>query len=950
MPTADTNVFISYSHDSPEHEARVLALADRLRADGIAAMIDQYQNAPPEGWQLWMEKQIDEAQFVLLVCTETYLRRVRKQETPGKGLGVLWESTIIYSCLYDAGVVNEKFIPIVFGQDDTQFIPRPLKPTTYYDVSADEGHDLLYSRLTDQHATPAAPLGPRRKISPRPASARARPHDPAPPLTPNLVHPYALQANFTGRVDERKELTAWLDDDAHSICALIAMGGMGKSALAWYWMQNDVLPAAQSCEASAVEGVMWWSFYEGESSFAKFIDEALKYASGQPQIDAERFPTPYDRAQELRKQLQHKRVLFILDGFERQLRAYARLDTAYQQDDTANLPRDERACVDPTAARLLNDIAAGSTRAKLLLTTRLMARDLEDRAGGALAGVLKRELKELSPADALAFMRAQGVTRGTTAEIAAACEAYGYHPLSLRLLSGLIANDARTPGDIAAAPRHDVHDNLIQRQHHVLEQSYNALHEEERALLSRIAAFRSPMDYDALLIFNTLGNEARFDAALEDLRARGLLQRDMARNRYDLHPIVRHYAYDRLTDKTGVHTRLRDYFATIPAPDANKVRSIEDLLPIIELYHHTARAGRYDEARDLLDARLIPNPLYFRFGAYQICIELLRVLFPDGEDRPPQLKNEDAQAWTLNGLANSYSLSGQPRRAMRVFQVGNAIAEKLSDKENLAIGLGNIAYMAQIILGELAAAENNLRRSIELCHEVGNEFWEAAGHQELGRLLSYCSEFDEAAGEFEISAAYWHLNGHPQGVCVDESYRAMRALLMGDVRGTLEAAQQVLKFWKKNAEEKFPVERDFIKAKWLLGAALLMEGKDLKSAAAHLAEALARCRRINLVETEPDILLSWARWHHEKGNAEEAKKQAGEALAIADRCEFRLKQAEIHMFLARVALEAGEREVARVEAERARERAWCDGPPYCYKPALDEAEGMLKELGAGEEK
>ena len=51
-------VFISYSHDSPEHEDRVLELSDRLREEGIAANIDQYQTAPPEGWQLWMEKEI----------------------------------------------------------------------------------------------------------------------------------------------------------------------------------------------------------------------------------------------------------------------------------------------------------------------------------------------------------------------------------------------------------------------------------------------------------------------------------------------------------------------------------------------------------------------------------------------------------------------------------------------------------------------------------------------------------------------------------------------------------------------------------------------------------------------------------------------------------------------------------------------------------------------------
>jgi hypothetical protein len=66
-------VFISYSHDSAEHQARVLGLADRLRADGVAAEVDQYEAAPPEGWPLWCEQQIEAADFVLMVCTQKLL-------------------------------------------------------------------------------------------------------------------------------------------------------------------------------------------------------------------------------------------------------------------------------------------------------------------------------------------------------------------------------------------------------------------------------------------------------------------------------------------------------------------------------------------------------------------------------------------------------------------------------------------------------------------------------------------------------------------------------------------------------------------------------------------------------------------------------------------------------------------------------------------------------------
>jgi hypothetical protein len=85
---AAPRLFISYSHDSAEHEDRVLALADRLRDDGIDALIDQYETAPPDGWPMWMDREIQRADFVAMVCTETYLRRVegRNKRTTDPGM------------------------------------------------------------------------------------------------------------------------------------------------------------------------------------------------------------------------------------------------------------------------------------------------------------------------------------------------------------------------------------------------------------------------------------------------------------------------------------------------------------------------------------------------------------------------------------------------------------------------------------------------------------------------------------------------------------------------------------------------------------------------------------------------------------------------------------------------------------------------------------------------
>jgi hypothetical protein len=207
--------------------------------------------------------------------------------------------------------------------------------------------------------------------------------------------------------------------------------------------------------------------------------------------------------------------------------------------------------------------------------------------------------------------------------------------------------------------------------------------------------------------------------------------------------------------------------------------------------------------------------------------------------------------------------------------------------------------------------------------------------------------FYEAQVELAASTQYWEQANEKQRLCIDLSYRVLYALYIGDVHMALEAAGRA----RKLADVK-QYERDIIRAEWLLGAALLAQAaiseerrKTSIEAETHLSEALTHCRRINLVEFEPDILLAWAKWHQLQGNAAQARTDADEALTIADRCEYRLKQADIHNFLAQLALDSGDRADARRHAAIAKERAWCDGPPHCYKPALDEAERLLEEIG-----
>jgi hypothetical protein len=62
----------------------VLELPNHLRVNGINCDIDQYSPAPEQGWPRWMMQRIQQADYVLLVCTENYSKRLELEEEQAK--------------------------------------------------------------------------------------------------------------------------------------------------------------------------------------------------------------------------------------------------------------------------------------------------------------------------------------------------------------------------------------------------------------------------------------------------------------------------------------------------------------------------------------------------------------------------------------------------------------------------------------------------------------------------------------------------------------------------------------------------------------------------------------------------------------------------------------------------------------------------------------------------
>lgn len=159
MPVSP-RVFISYSHESPEHKNRVLAFASRLVREGVDATLDQWEREdPPGGWPLWMEQHIAHSDFVILVCTDIYCRRVEMPLEQQAGAGVFWEANLIRNRLYSSKGVDKRFLPAHFGEANPDQIPEMLHGRSSYQIDTPEGYIALYRRLTGQPEVERPELG-----------------------------------------------------------------------------------------------------------------------------------------------------------------------------------------------------------------------------------------------------------------------------------------------------------------------------------------------------------------------------------------------------------------------------------------------------------------------------------------------------------------------------------------------------------------------------------------------------------------------------------------------------------------------------------------------------------------------------------------------------------------------------------------------------------------------
>ena len=134
-------VFISYSHDSPEHKRWVSELGAKLRHNGVDAILDQWDLGLGDDMTLFMEQGIRDSDRVLVICTDRYVRKANA----GEG-GVGYERMIVTAQVAQ-NIRTDKFIPIVRQASGEEQTPTFLGTRVYADFRNESQFDVEFDKL-----------------------------------------------------------------------------------------------------------------------------------------------------------------------------------------------------------------------------------------------------------------------------------------------------------------------------------------------------------------------------------------------------------------------------------------------------------------------------------------------------------------------------------------------------------------------------------------------------------------------------------------------------------------------------------------------------------------------------------------------------------------------------------------------------------------------------------
>ena len=588
-----------------------------------------------------------------------------------------------------------------------------------------------------------------------PAPPRAEPPQAAGPVPRPLHQLPSPPADFVGRTGELADLRAAMASGGAAICALLGMGGVGKTALA--------LKVAHEFRDAYPDGQIYLDL-RGLSEQPLSADEAAAHVirsfhPEDPLPDGPRLAALY------REVLHDRRVLLLMDN------------------------------------------AAGRDQIEPLIPPESCALLVTSRRRFSLPGGFHRDLEQLPALDACALLRR---ISPRAAEWAPTIEKLcGGLPFALR---GAGSTLAERP-DLAVSQfvrRLEGEGQRAKLGEAVVGVSYALLSESLRARFRALSAFPAAFDAAAAGAVWDLPGPEETDDALGELIRWCLLEGE--EGRYRLHDLARAFAGANLTREEEEGCRARHashYLGSLSEADDLYLRGNEGILRGLSLFDreraHILAAQAWSAARaeasteaarlaarfpscgaQLSKLRLSPREqlawaeaglaaarrlgdrshegaLHGQLGiAYAALGETRRAIecFEQHLAISRETGDRRGQANALGNLGNAYAELGETRRAIDLFEHDLALRRELGDRRGEGNALGNLGT-AHADLGEIIEAIGLYRQRIEIAHEIGDRRGAANASWNLGAAYETLGELARAIDHMQACVDFEREIGHP---------------------------------------------------------------------------------------------------------------------------------------------------------------------------------------------
>lgn len=756
--------------------------------------------------------------------------------------------------------------------------------------------------------------------------------EPTDSFEPCVVHPYSLLRTSTGLVGRGSELATldqWLDSSEPNrpVFVIVALGGMGKSALTWHWFERSI----------GLAGRLWWSFYDSDASYERLIDVALAYTTGLSPESISELARP-ERESRLLRVLDSRRFLLVLDGFERVLTAYGSVYTATSSGEAGGVLDSHLRGIRDLRLEAFIQRATRLRISRVLISTRLYPSILEGPTGQPIPGSHRMDLAGLSDQDALVLWEALGAS-GRPESLLRCFRTFDKHPLLIQAFAGRVCRDRRAPRDFDAWQRNNPSFDpfslpITQVKSDILSVALDDLDGTESRVLTVLAGFRAPVEYATLVGLlvgpgeDRCSSEEALAYVLQELEERGLVGWDNRPgvNRYDLHPVVRGVVWSRAGDATRarVYSALASHFSAMPV--LHQISRLEDLTPALELYRLLLEQRRYDDAFAIFQGRL-QDALQYRLSRTRAVVDLLEPLFD--EELEPRVTRAKRSA--LRAMAEALHRGGEPGRAVLTYRKELCLADE---------PVHQMLADALFLSGRVRDAHHYAELAVTYARDMGDRWMEAVGLTTLGRIDAARGAVSAARLAFERSNASFDAQRAVYRQGGNLVFWAQLERCVGDARKALTLADRA---WQIASEQSF--ERDFVRAGRIRGEAYLALGM-VEVAEDELAGALARARSCDLVEEAIPAMLALSECVQRRDSPDRARELVDDVWALAEKGPYPLLQANAYHRLAELELALGRHSPAVQAATKAHRLAWRDGPPFAHHWALESASRLLALLGA----